>query len=81
MNTIKKFCKISDYLACSGQPNHEQLALLAQEKYEVIINIGLYNTDYLLPNEQGVVELLGTGILSYSVLFDKPQKENIFWFF
>jgi hypothetical protein len=34
---------VSDRLACAGQPDETQLAKMADEGFEVVINLGLQN--------------------------------------
>jgi len=72
MRGIYHFYKVSDHLSCAGQPTEEQLTQLAAEKYNVIINLGLLNTAYALPDEARVVKELGVAYYHIPVNFQKP---------
>jgi protein tyrosine phosphatase (PTP) superfamily phosphohydrolase (DUF442 family) len=73
MNDIKNFLRISDRLACSGQPNESQLAQIAAGGYEVVINLGLADGKYALPDEAASVNKLGLAYYHIPVLFESPQ--------
>jgi protein tyrosine phosphatase (PTP) superfamily phosphohydrolase (DUF442 family) len=72
MRGIYHFYKVSDHLSCAGQPTEDQLKQLPAEKYEVIINLGLLNTQYALPDEAGLVKELGIDYYHIPVNFEKP---------
>jgi protein tyrosine phosphatase (PTP) superfamily phosphohydrolase (DUF442 family) len=77
MRSIYNFRKISEQLSCSGQPTEEQLKQLADDKYMVIVNLGLLNTKYSLPHEDELVESLGMDYHHIPVLFDNPQISEL----
>lgn len=77
MRGIYHFYKVSDRLSCAGQPTEDQLRQLASEKYEVIINLGLLNTRYSLPNEAGLVRELGIEYHHIPVNFEKPELTEL----
>jgi protein tyrosine phosphatase (PTP) superfamily phosphohydrolase (DUF442 family) len=80
MNTIYNFRKVSDKLACSGQPAEVQLPALAANGYRVVINLGLVDSKYSLKDEAGLVEGLGMVYHHIPVLFDDPQTEELLTF-
>ena len=41
MDAINNFLQVADTLACSGQPDESQLAKIAADGFEVVINLGL----------------------------------------
>jgi len=43
---------LSENLATGGQPTELQLAAVASEGYEVVINLGLANKEYSLADEK-----------------------------
>jgi hypothetical protein len=45
---------LSENLATGGQPSELQLAAVASEGYDVVINLGLANKDYSLADEKKV---------------------------
>lgn len=77
MNDIKNFVYISDRLATAGQPTEDQLREIAKAGYEVVINLGLTGTDYALPDESGLVELLGLKYVHVPVQWESPSKEAL----
>jgi protein tyrosine phosphatase (PTP) superfamily phosphohydrolase (DUF442 family) len=77
MRGIYHFHKISDELSCAGQPTGEQLKQLAAENYRVIVNLGLLNTRYALPDEAGLVSELGIDYYHIPVDFEKPQLTEL----
>jgi protein tyrosine phosphatase (PTP) superfamily phosphohydrolase (DUF442 family) len=74
MNDIKNFVYISDRLATAGQPTEDQLREIAKAGYEVVINLGLTGTDYALPDESGLVELLGLKYVHIPVKWESPSR-------
>ncbi len=81
MSDIRNFHKISESLACSGQPTESQLQKIAGEKFSVIINLGLNDPDYSLPNEKSSVENLNIKYFHIPVLFDNPTIQDLTLFF
>jgi len=77
MNDIKNFVYVSDKLAIAGQPTEDQLREIAKAGYEVVINLGLIGTNYALPDESGLVELLGLKYVHVPVQWESPSKEAL----
>lgn len=77
MNDIKNFLRISDRLACSGQPDESQLAKIAADGFEVVINLGLSDGKYALPDEAASVGKLGLAYYHIPVLFESPQLSEL----
>jgi protein tyrosine phosphatase (PTP) superfamily phosphohydrolase (DUF442 family) len=77
MSSIYNFRRVSGQLSCSGQPTEDQLKHLAGDKYQVIVNLGLLNTKYSLPNEDGIATELGIDYYHIPVLFDDPQISQL----
>jgi protein tyrosine phosphatase (PTP) superfamily phosphohydrolase (DUF442 family) len=73
MSEIKNFLTISDRLACAGQPDELQLAEIAARGFQVVINLGLSDGKYALPNEADSVTGLGLSYFHIPVLFDNPR--------
>jgi protein tyrosine phosphatase (PTP) superfamily phosphohydrolase (DUF442 family) len=69
-------------LVTAGQPSEKQLAALAQEGFEVVINLALHdNPRYSLPDEPGLVRTLGMQYVHIPVLFDAPTEADLLAFF
>lgn len=63
---IRNFVLVMPNLATSGQPSETQLQKVAAAGFEVVINLGLLDLRYCLPNEVGLVPIIGTGVSPHS---------------
>ena len=81
MTDIHNFHKVSESLSCSGQPSEVQLQKVAEEKFSVVINLGLNDQNYSLPNEKYFVENLNIKYFHLPVLFDNPTIQDLTLFF
>ena len=77
MNSIYNFHKVSDRLACSGQPLEGQLASIATDGYQVVINLGLADGKYALADEAASVQNLGLTYHHIPIAFDNPQIDEL----
>ena len=77
MNTIYNFHKVSDLLACAGQPREGQLAGIVDDGYRVVINLGLADGSYALKDEAASITKSGITYHHIPVLFDGPQLEEL----
>lgn len=77
MSYIYNFHQISDLLACSGQPQEEQLKTIAAEGYQAIINLGLSDSKYALTDEAASVTHLGLAYHHLPVAFDNPMVDEL----
>jgi len=73
MSEIKNFLSTSDRLACAGQPDENQLAEIAAAGFQVVINLGLSDGKYALPDEADSATRLGLSYYHIPVQFDNPQ--------
>jgi protein tyrosine phosphatase (PTP) superfamily phosphohydrolase (DUF442 family) len=77
MSAIYNFRKISDLLACAGQPREGQLATIAGEGYKVVVNLGLADGRYALKDEAASVKKLGLEYHHIPVIFDEPKMDEL----
>lgn len=77
MRGIYHFEKISDTVACAGQPTEEQFSQLVAGQYDVVINLGLLNTKYALPDEAALVASLRIRYYHIPVVFENPQLTEL----
>src|ERR1700749_4079327 len=77
MEHICNFHKVSDLLACSGQPREGQLASIAGEGYQVVINLGLSDGKYALADEATSIRALGLAYHHIPVQVDNPQLSEL----
>ena len=80
MSAIYNFHKVSDLLACSGQPREGQLRSIADDGYRMIINLGLADGKYALADEAASVKQLGIIYHHIPVQFDNPQLSELLEF-
>jgi uncharacterized protein (TIGR01244 family) len=83
-----KFAAIYNYrgvdarLATSGQPTEAQLASIAADGFEVIINLGLHDDPrYALADEAATVRALGMTYVHIPVQFGAPTEREASAFF
>jgi protein tyrosine phosphatase (PTP) superfamily phosphohydrolase (DUF442 family) len=77
MSAIYNFHKVSDLLACAGQPREGQLVSIADDGYKVVINLGLADGKYALSDEGLSVKNLGMAYHHIPIIFDNPQVEDL----
>ncbi len=78
---IRNFVAVTPNLATSGQPSAAQLRDVAAAGFEVVINLGLLDPRYCLPNEADFVQSLGMEYHHIPVSFQAPQLEDLWSFF
>lgn len=78
---ICAFVSLSDRLATAGQPSEQQIYLISESGFEVVINLGLLDPRYCLPDEEGLTRSLGMSYHHIPVEFSTPKKEDLFKFF
>jgi len=80
--SIKNYEKVSDTLSCAGQPLEEQLRLIRDAGFDLVINLGMLNNpEYSLRDEAGSVCALGMGYVHIPVVFEDPTRQNLLDFF
>jgi uncharacterized protein (TIGR01244 family) len=79
---IYKFRSVDALLATSGQPSEAQLAAVARDGFEVVINLAFHNDPrYSLPDEDGTVKSLGMTYVHIPVEFGAPSEADADAFF
>ena len=79
---IYNYLPIDGKLATGGQPSEEELAAVAQDGVEVVVNLALHDDPrYSLPDETGCVQGLGMTYVHIPVKFDAPTGEDLDRFF
>lgn len=77
MNKILNYIKINELISTSGQPKIEQFELIANEGFEVVINLALCNASNAIENEDKVVTSLGMSYFHIPVDFENPKKSDL----
>lgn len=73
---IKNFVLVLDWLGTAGQPTEEQLREVAADRYRTIINLGLLDQPYSLPDEAGLVSSLALTYRHIPVKFEAPSVDD-----
>lgn len=73
---IRNFQSIDDRLGTAGQPTEAQFADIAAVGYSVVVNLGLLDPNYCLPDEAEAVASLGMTYRHIPVKFDAPTVED-----
>jgi protein tyrosine phosphatase (PTP) superfamily phosphohydrolase (DUF442 family) len=73
---ILNFIKVSDEIATGGQPTEEQLEAASAEGFAAVINLGLLEPRYALPDEAGLVRSLGMAYTHIPVLWEDPRESD-----
>ena len=81
IETIRNFIRVTPDLATAGQPSEQQLREVAEEGFGVVVNLGLLDPSYCLPDEAGLVRSLGLEYHHIPVNFQAPRREDLYHFF
>ena len=76
IETIANFVPLGDRVGTAGQPNEQELREVAAAGYRAVINLGLLDPRYCLPDEAGLAASLGLLYRHIPVNFDEPTLEN-----
>jgi protein tyrosine phosphatase (PTP) superfamily phosphohydrolase (DUF442 family) len=78
---IRNFVLVMPGLATAGQPSEPQLREVADHGFEIVVNLGLLDPRYCLPDEAGLVLALGLEYHHIPVDFQTPQLADLQRFF
>jgi enamine deaminase RidA (YjgF/YER057c/UK114 family)/protein tyrosine phosphatase (PTP) superfamily phosphohydrolase (DUF442 family) len=70
---IRDFLRLSDRLATAGQPTEAQLAIIAAQGFQTVVNLALKTSTYALPDEAAVVERHGMQYVHIPIDFETPD--------
>lgn len=73
---VLNFVPINERLGTGGQPTPAQLADLAREGFEVVINLALPTSDNAITNEAELVTRAGLSYVHIPVKFDAPTAAD-----
>ena len=77
MNKILNYIKINELISTSGQPKIEELELIANEGFEVVINLAVLVTSNALENEDKIVSSLNMSYIHIPVDFENPKLSDL----
>ncbi len=73
---IRNLRAVSTDYVTAGQPTERELEELAEGGLRAVINLGLSDTKYCLPDEAGSAASLGLEYTHVPVRFDEPREED-----
>lgn len=73
---LYNYRRLSEDIVTAGQPTVEQFHTVAEQGIEVVINLGLADADYALPDERGLVQSLGLMYEHIPVQWEQPRVED-----
>ena len=77
MNKILNYVKINELISTSGQPKIGELELIANEGFEVVINLAVPTTSNALENEDKIVSSLNMSYIHIPVDFENPKISDL----
>lgn len=77
MKNILNYIKINELISTSGQPTIKQFSLIAQEGFEVVLNLALHDSSNAIENEDKVVTSLGMSYFHIPVNFEEPKLSDV----
>jgi protein tyrosine phosphatase (PTP) superfamily phosphohydrolase (DUF442 family) len=80
IDRILNYLPVSEKLATGGQPTEDQIRSIAEAGFEVVINLGLHDTEYALPNEGSLVREVGMEYIYLPVDWENPTRERLLAF-
>jgi protein tyrosine phosphatase (PTP) superfamily phosphohydrolase (DUF442 family) len=76
LEEIRNWLAVDERIATAGQPSESQLREVAGAGYAVVVNLGLLDPRYCLPDEAGLAASLGLRYHHIPVQFDAPTVED-----
>ena len=77
MNKILNHIKINELISTSGQLKIEEFELIANEGFEVVINLAVPTTSNSLENEDKIVSNLNMTYIHIPVSFENPKISDL----
>ena len=81
LQIIYNYLRLAGDLATAGQPLEEEIPLIANEGFEVVINLAMEDLDYSLEDERGLVTGLGMVYEHLPVIWLDPKQQDLQNFF
>ena len=77
IENIYNYLRLNESLSSSGMPTPEQLPAIAENGFEVVINLATSKSEGAIPNEKELVESLGVSYFNIPVEWNDPTRENL----
>ena len=75
--SIYNYKHLTERLASSGQPTEDEIDTIINAGYNIVINLGLHNTDYSINNEASTFQENNVTYIHIPVIFEEPQKKDL----
>ena len=77
MNRILNYIEINELISTSGQPKVEEFEFIANEGFEVIINLAMNSSSNAIENEDKIVTKLNMTYIHIPVDFENPKFSDL----
>ena len=77
LEDIKNFFAVTQAIGTAGQPTEQQLREVADAGFKTVINLGLLDPRYCLPDEAGSVQSLDLSYHHIPVDFQSPKISDL----
>ncbi len=74
---IKNYKQVDDRTITGGQPTEDQIRSVAEDGFQVVVNLATEDPRYSLKNEGGLVQSLGMAYHHIPVDWSRPRKEDL----
>jgi uncharacterized protein (TIGR01244 family) len=76
LNAIRNFVQVTENLGTSGQPSAEQFQEIANEGYQIVINLAPSDVSQAIPNEAEIVRAAGMEYQQIPVVWKNPILDD-----
>jgi uncharacterized protein (TIGR01244 family) len=77
MTNILNLTILNDSLWSAGQPTRAQLAVIAEQGFELVINLALPTSDNAIPDEAELVRSLGMDYIHIPIIWESPKPGDL----
>ncbi len=77
VESIYNYVLLADNMATSGQPTEEELFFIVNSGYEIVVNLGLDDTEYSLKNEASFFNERKIQYFHIPVIFQEPKENDL----
>jgi len=77
MNRILNYIEINELISTSGQPKVEEFEFIANDGFEVIINLATHSSSNAIENEDKIVTKLNMTYIHIPVDFENPKLSDL----
>ncbi len=81
LEQIRNYCPIDDHIATAGQPTADQLKIIKQAKFDLIINLALPDSPNAITHEGELIRQLEMDYIHIPVDFKAPTLDDLNTFF